>query len=91
MRPSFVLVKHPMDVYIESISRVPGKQVASTEFDYIDDPSRPLKCFSASPSRIDFIRKDAKIRKDFLSYYCNKWLRIICRDNVNSFDYPLSY
>jgi len=39
-------------VYIES--SVPGKQVASTESDYIDDPSRPLKRFSAPPSRIDY-------------------------------------
>jgi len=77
-------------VYIES--SVPGKQVASTESDYIDDPSRSLKRFSAPPW-IDFIRKDAKVRKDFFSYYRsgNKWLKIICRNNVDSFDYPLSY
>lgn len=53
MRPSFGARQTSYGclyrVYIES--SVPGEQVASTDSDYIDDPSRPLKRFSAPPSR----------------------------------------
>lgn len=90
MRPSFGARQTSYGclyrVYIES--SVPGEQVASTDSDYIDDPSRPLKRFSAPNVASE---KDAKIEKNFLSYYLNKWLRTICRDNDDSFDYPLSY
>lgn len=87
MRPSFGARQTSYGclyrVYIES--SVPGKQVVLIDSDYIDDPSKPLKCFSAPPSRW----KGRENRKDFLSYYRNKWLRTICHDNAGSVHYHI--
>jgi len=63
MRPSFGARQTSYGclyrVYIEN--SVPDEQVASTDSDYIDDPSRPLKRFLASPSR----REHRENREEF--------------------------